>query len=158
MVGAPQIAYPLRFISDIYKILSAKGEKDFIPKESITREQVGSEGYEGAIRNTLYKGEYIRERVIYINFPKREVFVAREWNNYISTKPKTSRFIIPNFNKDFRYRTIYLEMQRFIILASRNFITYMAIGRIIIRKKTMSDMSLMAKRRFLKYPPSIQQE
>lgn len=107
LVGAPQIAYPLRFISDIYKILSAKGEKDFIPKESITREQVVSEGYEGAVRNTLYKGKHIRERVRYINFSKREINVAREWNDYLSTSPQISRYIIPNFNKDFRYRTIY---------------------------------------------------
>ena len=107
LVGAPQIAYPLRFISDIYKILSAKGEKNFIPKESITREQVVTEGYEGAVRNTLYKGKHIRERVRYINFSKREINVAREWNDYLSTSPQISRYIIPNFNKDFRYRTIY---------------------------------------------------
>ena len=121
LVGAPQIAYPLRFISDIYKILPVKGEKNFIPRESITREQVVSEGYEGAIRNTLYKGEYIRERVIYINFPKREVFVAREWNNYISTKPQTSRFIIPNFNKDFRYRTIYFGEAKIYNLSTKEY-------------------------------------
>lgn len=107
LVGAPQIAYPLRFISDIYKILPVKGEKNFIPRESITREQVVTEGYEGAVRNTLYKGEHIRERVRYINFSKREINVAREWNDYLSTSPKISRYIIPNFNKDFRYRTIY---------------------------------------------------
>ena len=121
LVGAPQIAYPLRFISDIYKILPVKGEKNFIPRESITREQVVSEGYEGAIRNTLYKGEYIRERVIYINFPKREVFVAREWNNYISTKPQKSRFIIPNFNKDFRYRTIYFGEAKIYNLSTKEY-------------------------------------
>ena len=107
LVGAPQIAYPLRFISDIYKILPVKGEKNFIPRESITREQVVTEGYEGAVRNTLYKGEHIRERVRYINFSKREINVAREWNDYLSTSPQISRYIIPNFNKDFRYRTIY---------------------------------------------------
>jgi DEAD/DEAH box helicase domain-containing protein len=107
LVGAPQIAYPLRFISDIYKILPVKGEKNFIPRESITREQVVTEGYEGAVRNTLYKGEHIRERVRYINFPKKEINVAREWNDYLSTSPQISRYIIPNFNKDFRYRTIY---------------------------------------------------
>lgn len=107
LVGAPQIDYPLRFISDIYKILPVKGEKNFIPRESITREQVVTEGYEGAVRNTLYKGEHIRERVRYINFPKKEINVAREWNDYLSTSPQISRYIIPNFNKDFRYRTIY---------------------------------------------------
>lgn len=108
LVGAPQIAYPLRFISDIYKILPVKGEKNnSIPGESITREQVVTEGYEGAVRNTLYEGKHIRERVRYINFPKKEINVAREWNNHLSTSPQISRYIIPNFNKDFRYRTIY---------------------------------------------------
>lgn len=105
--GAPQMAYPIRFFSDMYKILPAKGEKNFIPLESITREQVATEGYEGAVRNTLCKGEYIRERVRYINFPKREIYVAREWNSYLTTSAKPNRFIIPNFHKDFRYRTIY---------------------------------------------------
>lgn len=107
LVGAPQMAYPLRFFSEIYKIQPAKGEKSFIPRESITREQVVTEGYEGAVRNTLYKGKHIRERVRYINFPKKEINVAREWNDYLSTSPKISRYIIPNFHKDFRYRTIY---------------------------------------------------
>lgn len=121
LVGAPQIAYPLRFISDIYKILSAKGEKDFIPKESITREQVVSEGYEGAVRNTLYKGKHIRERVRYINFSKREINVAREWNDYLSTSPQISRYIIPNFNKDFRYRTIYFGDAKIYNLSVREY-------------------------------------
>ena len=121
LVGAPQIAYPLRFISDIYKILSAKGEKDFIPRESITREQVVSEGYEGAVRNTLYKGKHIRERVRYINFSKREINVAREWNDYLSTSPQISRYIIPNFNKDFRYRTIYFGDAKIYNLSVREY-------------------------------------
>ena len=105
--GAPQMAYPLRFFSDTYKILPTKGERNFIPRENITRDQIRTEGYEGAVRNTWCKGEHILERVRYINFPKREIYVAREWNNYLSTSLEFNKYIIPNFHKDFRYRTIY---------------------------------------------------
>ena len=107
LVGAPQIAYPLRFISDIYKILPVRGETHPIPEESITREQVVTEGYEGAVRNTLNGGQHIRERVRYIDFLRKEINVARERNDYLSTSPQISRYIIPNFNRDFRYSTIY---------------------------------------------------
>lgn len=107
LVGAPQIAYPLRFISDIYKILPVIGETHPIPEESITREQVVTEGYEGAVRNTLNGGQHIRERVRYIDFLRKEINVAREWKDYLSTSPQISRYIIPNFNRDFRYSTIY---------------------------------------------------
>ena len=107
LVGAPQMALPLRFFSELYKIRPAIGEKNPIPKESITRKQVVTEGYEGAVRNTLLQGERIRERVKFVNFPKREIYVAREWNNYIATSPQSTKVIIPNFNKDFRYRTMY---------------------------------------------------
>lgn len=152
LVGAPQIAYPLRFISDIYKILPVKGEKNFIPRESITREQVVSEGYEGAIRNTLYKGEYIRERVIYINFPKREVFVAREWNNYISTKPQTSRFIIPNFNKDFRYRTIYFGDAKIYNLSVKEFYYIYGYWKNYNKKKDYVRYESNGEAKILKIP------
>ena len=105
---APHFTYPLRFWDKQYDIVAARDERKPIPQEQISREQLGTEGYEQAVRNTMYKGEKIRERVVWLNLSKREIYVKREYNNYLSTSPAKRKYIIPNFNnKDYSNKGIY---------------------------------------------------
>ena len=105
---APHYAYPLRFWDKQYDIVASQGERLPIPQEQISRDQLGTEGYERAVRNSMYKGEKIRERVERVNLAKREIYVKREFNNYLSTTPFKRKYIIPNFNSnDYSNKAIY---------------------------------------------------
>lgn len=104
--GQPHITYTLRYFGKQYPIeASTPKEKDIIPQETITREQISTEGYRGAIRNTMLGNTFIRERVV--SFQHNTIYCKKEYNNYISTTPKKRKFVIPNFNKDHRLKTIY---------------------------------------------------
>ena len=125
VIGSPQMAYPLRFFSDSYKIVPIRGERNYIPEESITREQLVTEGYVGAVRNTMSRGQQIRERVMFVDFSgnDRTIQVRREYNKYISTTPQKSKYIIPNFNQDARKKTIYWGETKVFNLEVREFNT-----------------------------------
>jgi DEAD/DEAH box helicase domain-containing protein len=82
-VDDPHHAYPIRFFGKQYQICADMGEH--IPNETISREQICSEGYQGAIRNSMCNKYHIKERIVKINLVTGEIFAKREYNKYIKT-------------------------------------------------------------------------
>lgn len=113
-ITTPHYVYPLRFFGRQYKIVASRTENQPIPEEFVSREQLSSEGYEGAIRNTMFGESQIKERVIGINVANEEVIVKREHNNYISTESYHRKFVIPNFKKEFRSKTLNYDKDTYI--------------------------------------------
>jgi hypothetical protein len=83
------------------------GENTIIPTESISREQICSEGYIGAVRNTMYGNLNIRERIVKVNLVKEEIYAKQEYNKYIKTQSFHREYLVPNFKKEYRNGTIY---------------------------------------------------
>lgn len=107
--AAPHWSYSLRVWGTQYDIIPTNDEKEYIPKEQISREQIRTEGYIGALRNTLNHGQKMRERVVDISFPRQEISVRkvmRKDDFFISTRSNSRRYVIPNFKKAFRNKTL----------------------------------------------------
>lgn len=107
--NSPHYDYPLRFFGKQYDIVAANGEKNYIPRERISREMLATEGYKGAIRNTMLGKTPIKERVMKVENIKGEIFVKREYNMFLTTKAKHSKILVPNFKKEYRHSTIYYK-------------------------------------------------
>lgn len=106
-VNNPHHAYPIRFFGKQYIVMPCIGEKKCIPMESISREQICTEGYVGAVRNTMYGKMNIKERIVNINLIKEEIHAKQEYNKYIKTKANHRKYLVPNFKKEYRNGTIY---------------------------------------------------
>lgn len=106
---SPHYDYPLRFFGKQYDIVAANGESGYIPRERISREMLATEGYKGAIRNTMLGKTPIKERVVKVENIKGEIFVKREYNMYLTTKAKHRKVLVPNFKKEYRHGTIYYK-------------------------------------------------
>lgn len=106
-VDNPHYAYPIRFFGKQYIIMPSAGEKKTIPMESISREQICSEGYIGAVRNTMYGNLNIKERIVKINLVKEEIYAKQEYNKYIKTQSFHRKYLVPNFREEYRNGTIY---------------------------------------------------
>lgn len=119
-------AYTLRFWGKQYTFEAAQSERGYIPQEQISREQIGTEGYIGAVRTTMLGNTPIRERVCGIDFKEKVIFVTREYNNYLSTSPVKRKYIVPNFNKDYRFKTVYYgdEVKVFNLRIIENYTIY----------------------------------
>lgn len=118
---SPHYDYPLRFFGKQYDIVAADSEKTPIPRERISREMIATEGYKGAVRNTVIGTESIKERVVKIEKIKREITVKREYNKFITTKSLHRKILIPNFKKEYRNGTIYYEDCKVYNLSVREF-------------------------------------
>ena len=95
----PHFENSLRFFGQQYQIydLDNNGEKVDKP---ISRSQLVSEAYSGAVRNTVSGKEgIIKHRVKSLDLkPKvNSVFVRKERNTYLTTKAYSRKFLIPNF-------------------------------------------------------------
>ena len=106
-VNNPHYAYPIRFFGKQYVIMPCIGEKKCIPMESISREQICTEGYVGAVRNTMYGKMNIKERIVNINLVKEEIHARQEYNKYIRTQSFHRKYLVPNFKEEYRNGTIY---------------------------------------------------
>ena len=106
-VNNPHYAYPIRFFGKQYIIMPCIGEKKCIPMESISREQICTEGYVGAVRNTMYGKMNIKERIVNINLVKEEIHARQEYNKYIRTQSYHRKYLVPNFKEEYRNGTIY---------------------------------------------------
>lgn len=107
--ATPHYDYPLRFFGKQYDIIASDKEKRTIPRERISREMVATEGYEGAVRNTMIGKEPIKERVVKIENIKGEITVKMEYNKFLSTKSNHRKMLIPNFRKEYRIATMYFQ-------------------------------------------------
>lgn len=107
LTNSPHYDYPLRFFGKQYDIVPVDGEKNYIPRERISREMLATEGYKGAVRNTMLGKHPIKERVVKVENIKGEIFVKREYNKFLTTKSKHLKTLIPNFKKEYRHSTIY---------------------------------------------------
>ncbi len=101
-VDSPHHAYPIRFFGKQYKITAALDEQKHIPNETISREQICTEGYTGAIRNSMYNKCHIKERIVKINLINGEIYAKREYNRFIKTSSYHKRIVIPNFKEEYR--------------------------------------------------------
>lgn len=94
----PHFENSLRFFGQQYQIYDLdNGEKVDKP---ISRSQLVSEAYIGAVRNTVSeKGGIIKHRVKSLDLkPKvNSVYVRKERNTYLTTKAYSRKFLIPNF-------------------------------------------------------------
>ena len=105
---SPHHAYPVRFFGKQYAIKAAIGEDEKnIPEENISREQICTEGYEGAVRNTMLGECNIKERIKRIELSKGEIYAIKERNKYIRTKSYNRTYLVPNFKEDSRNTTMY---------------------------------------------------
>lgn len=102
----PHVDYPLRFFGKQYKIEAKQDETNHVPAEHISREMLVTEGYEGAVRNTMVGSVPIKERVLKVDNIKGEILVRWERNFNITTKSRHIRLLIPNFQKEYRNATI----------------------------------------------------
>ena len=109
LTNSPHYDYPLRFFGKQYDIVPADGEKGYVPRERISREMLATEGYRGAVRNTMLGKTPIKERVIKVENIKGEIFVKREYNMFLTTKSQHRKILIPNFKKEYRHSTIYYK-------------------------------------------------
>ena len=98
-VDNPHYAYPIRFFGKQYIIMPSAGEKKTIPMESISREQICSEGYIGAVRNTMYGNLNIKERIVKINLVKEEIYAKQEYNKYIKTQSFHRKYLVQLFQE-----------------------------------------------------------
>ena len=117
----PHYDYPLRFFGKQYDIVAAASEPKPIPRERISREMVATEGYKGAIRNTMFGKELIMERVLKIENIKGEIIVKREYNKFCTTKSQHRKILIPNFKKEYRNGTIYYNQTKVYNLRVKEF-------------------------------------
>ena len=104
--GAPQYAYSLRTFGKQYGIAQAQGDKGTIPinNVSISRREVATEGFSGAIRFDYYKNRNIREEITGRDF---ESVYAKLYRGPITkTTSNKTTFLIPNFSQDFRFKTL----------------------------------------------------
>ena len=104
-VENPHKAFPIRFFGKQFVIQNALDENRYIPSENISREQICSEGYEGAIRNTMYGNKYIKERIVGVSTIKEEIY-AKIFSGYQTTKSHHIKHLIPNFKEEYRNGTI----------------------------------------------------
>lgn len=102
----PHHDYPIRFFGKQYEILPKQDENRYIPFEQISREMIATEGYEGAVRNTMEGKTPIKERVVKVDNVKREILVRREYNFHITTKARHIKLLVPNFKREYRNATI----------------------------------------------------
>ena len=99
--NSPHFDYAIRSFGDQYQICDIK-TREQIDKE-ISRQQVASEAYRGAVRNTVSEHDGIierRHRVRNIDFRVRpkQILVSEERNRLITkTTPYKRTFLIPNF-------------------------------------------------------------
>lgn len=107
--NSPHYDYPLRFFGKQYDVVPAEGEKNYIPRERISREMLATEGYKGAVRNTMLGKIAIKERVVKVENIKGEIFVKREYNMFLTTKAQHRKILVPNFKKEYRHSTIYYK-------------------------------------------------
>lgn len=107
LTNSPHYDYPLRFFGKQYDIVPMDGEKGYIPRERISREMLATEGYKGAVRNTMFGKLPIKERVVKVENIKGEIFVKREYNMYLTTMAQHRKILVPNFKKEYRHSTIY---------------------------------------------------
>lgn len=119
--NTPHYDYPLRFFGKQYDIIPAIGEKKYIPHERISREMVATEGYEGAIRNSMIGKDSIKERIVKIENIKGEIMVKREYNRFLTTKSNHRKILIPNFKKEYRNGTVYYKDAKIFNLRVKEF-------------------------------------
>ena len=98
---SPQYAYSLRTFGRQYVIKPADGvNKSDIPEGvSISRRQLATEAYNGAVRFDYLRGHNIMERIIGRDSENVYVRPCRTGDPQ-STESRSYRFLIPNFNKD----------------------------------------------------------
>lgn len=111
-VNVPHYAYPLRSFSEQFEIKAIKDENGKIPQEKVSREQLVTEAYVGAIRTTMNGQQKIRERVVNIDLQEKKIYVRIEGKQYIKTEPRHNTFVVPNFEKFSRYATIYYNQTK----------------------------------------------
>lgn len=118
---SPHHDYPLRFFGKQYDIVAAPNEKNTIPRERINREMVATEGYVGAVRNTMIGKEAMKERIVKVDNIKGEIWAKKEYNHFLTTQAKHRKILIPNFKKEYRNGTVYYDSTKVYNMKVREF-------------------------------------
>lgn len=104
---SPHREYQPRFFGKQYKIIPTASASDRLPsEESIGREQIATEGYRYALRNTLKGGERVKEEVVGFNSKTREITVAMPKDRFARTQSYHRPCLVPNFRDEFRNGTL----------------------------------------------------
>ena len=106
--SAPHQIFALRFFGTQFAIKASSAEEypNLIPQEMISREMISTEGYIGAVRNTMSGNEFLRERIVWIDNVRKEIIVRRENDQEVETVPRKTRYVVPNFKSEFRNSTM----------------------------------------------------
>lgn len=118
---SPHYDFPLRFFGKQYDIVAAPSEKSNIPRERINREMIATEGYVGAVRNTMIGTASMKERIVKVENIKGEILVKKEYNHYLTTTANHRKILIPNFKKEYRNGTVYYNEAKVYNMRVREF-------------------------------------
>lgn len=95
--NCPHFENSLRFFGPQYQLYDLGNNNVKIDKP-ISRRQLSTEAYKGAIRNTVgTDGKVIKHRIKSLDLTSHSIFVRKEFNNYVKTSAYSRTFIIPNF-------------------------------------------------------------
>lgn len=91
--GNPHFEYPLRFFDKQFTI--QLGGED--TKETVSRNQITTEAYQGAIRETMGGTRRVRQKVTSVDQREKVILTTVERNNFKKTLSYSRKFLIPNF-------------------------------------------------------------
>ena len=103
--SSPHYENSLRFFGSQYQLYDLDNDNQKVDRP-ISRKQLASEAYRGAVRNTVgYDGRIVRHRVKVLDLKPNvnSVFVRRERNPYVQTSSYSRKLLIPNFKNGINF-------------------------------------------------------
>lgn len=97
----PHYENSLRFFGQQYQLYDLDHESQKVDRP-ISRSQLSTEAYTGAVRNTVSdNGRIIRHRIKKLDLKPNvnSVFVRKEYNSYVQTSAYSRKILIPNFTQ-----------------------------------------------------------
>lgn len=92
----PHFEYPLRYFDKQFTI--QLGDDD--TRETVSRNQITTEAYRGAIRETMGGTKRIRQKVKYVDQREKVIKVEKENNMFKKTTAYSRKYLIPNFKTE----------------------------------------------------------
>ena len=96
----PHFENSLRFFGAQYQLYNLDDNNQEVDRP-ISRRQLATEAYKGAIRNTVISGQSVKHRIKYWVVNDKTVVVRNERDQHLKTSAYSRTFLIPNFNQTY---------------------------------------------------------
>ena len=96
----PHFENSLRFFGPQYQLYNLDDNNQEVDRP-ISRRQLATEAYIGAVRNTVLRGRSVLHRIKYWGVNDKTVAVRNERDQHLKTSANSGTFLIPNFNQTY---------------------------------------------------------